>query len=636
MKKLYYYIRQSLSLKLGLGVLLFSMLIFSASLGLLYNRSRQYVKQQTVERARAELRVVSQQVASLLSTVETAASSNKWLITDHLTPDSLLSLTRRIVALNRNVSGCSITMEPGTFPQYGRYFSAYSVRDGDSIITVREAPYEYFDKKWYKEPREKGAPCWVDPFDDYNEGTLSAKDIIASYCMPVYDDRQRFIGVITTDLSMPLLKKTVDVETRYRGGFFQLIGKDGHFYVHRDSSCVNKSVFDDTITNKQTDLIALGHEVTSGLTGARFVNIFGSPGLVCFQPIEGTDWRIALVCPERSFLHRYNNLTFLIIPLIVFGLLLILLFCHRIVRNALIPVRHLEVQAQRIADGYYDERIARTDRLDAVGRLQNSFSLMQSSLNQHISEIRRANADIAHRNEEMVRARQLAEESGRQKVAFIQDISHQVRTPLNIVMGFSQVLRDNFGELQPEEVRRIADMMRHNTLTLHRMIQMLYDSSDTGISEEKNSFIFEDVACNRIVRKCIKVTQGQFPDIRPINFVSELPDSYTINTSYTYFKRALRELLFNAAKFSDGEHISAQITGDGHVVRFIVTDTGPGIPEAYRDQMFEFFSKFNPLSEGLGLGLPLVRMHTNSLGGKLIYDTDYKGGCRFIIEMPAK
>jgi C4-dicarboxylate-specific signal transduction histidine kinase len=71
-----------------------------------------------------------------------------------------------------------------------------------------------------------------------------------------------------------------------------------------------------------------------------------------------------------------------------------------------------------------------------------------------------------------------------------------------------------------------------------------------------------------------------------------------------------------------------------HSVRFIVEDQGLGIAEAYREQMFVPFTKVNELSEGLGLGLPLSKRHSQNLGGDLIFDTSYHEGCRFILELP--
>ena len=97
------------------------------------------------------------------------------------------------------------------------------------------------------------------------------------------------------------------------------------------------------------------------------------------------------------------------------------------------------------------------------------------------------NEETAKRNEELVHAKKLVEKAIHQKTAFVQDISHQIRTPLNIVMGFSQVLRDCGDELPHEEVKQLTGLMNRNVKLLNRMVLMLLDSSDVGLSEEMKS-----------------------------------------------------------------------------------------------------------------------------------------------------
>ena len=125
------------------------------------------------------------------------------------------SIGRRIVALSTNIDGCSITMEPDFYPPSVGRFSAYTVRKGDSIITQREGDYDYYSKVWYRTPKEQQRPCWINPFNDYNAGTLSNDDIIVSYCIPLTDKTGRFIGVISTDLSMTWLTKTIEEDKPY-------------------------------------------------------------------------------------------------------------------------------------------------------------------------------------------------------------------------------------------------------------------------------------------------------------------------------------------------------------------------------------------------------------------------------------
>lgn len=553
MGKLTNKIRRSIATKLSLGIVLMAIPVFVICVGLLFVQSLYNLKKETDERAASTLKAMELRKASFMSTVETATNSSDWLIKECMQPDLLLELTRRVVMLNANVDGCSITLEPDVLPQAGRYFSAYSVRKGDSVVTVREGSYDYYEKIWYSTPKKMGRACWVGPYDDYNEGTLSAGEHITSYCKPLYDDNGKLLGVIATDLSAQRLAETVDEEKAYA------------------ESKVNIS--------------------------------------------------------------RYYRLAGLIIVLILLGLLLILFFTRQIVGFAIRPVRNLLVQTQRMAEGDYSQQIAYSKKGNVVSRLQNSFARMQSSLNQHISEIQQVNEETAKRNDELAHARKLVEKAIHQKTAFVQDISHQIRTPLNIVMGFSQVLRDCGDEMPPEEVKQLTGLMNRNVKLLHRMVQMLLDSSDVGLSEEMKSLKEEHVLVNKTARDCISNVYAQFPD-SSIAFATSISDQFSLHTNKLYLVRSLRELLYNAAKYSDGKHIILRVAKIGKMLRFVVEDKGPGIDKAYMNQMFVPFTKVNNLSEGLGLGLPLTKRHAENLGGDMIIDTSYIEGCRIILELP--
>ena len=626
-------IRQSLAAKLGLGYLLLTIVIFVVSLGIFFIQSHYLIRKEAIERGHATLSVAAQRVVRHLTTVETATDINSWLATENLQPDSLLAYTHRITQLNPDVDGCSITTEPDIFPQYGRYFSAYTVRNGDSITTVREAPYEYFEKVWYKTPKAKGHACWVDPFDDYTPGTLSATDMIASYCKPLYDGSGRFVAVISTDLSLPKLSKAITAERPYPHSYFVMIGEEGYYFVHPDSAKLfHHTIFDSAKGNAKSDIVMLGHEMTTGKTGYMKMHIDGRSCIVSYQPVPHTPWSIALVSPESDIFSHYTRLLLILIPLTVVGILIILLLCRRAVNHAIKPLKQLLSQSHIITSGNYEATtIAHSSRTDVVGALQNSFATMQESLSRHVASIREGNAELERRNKELEHARELAEKGSRQKTAFIQNVTHQVRTPLNIIMGFSQVLRDNASQLPEEELRNVTNLVNYNMVTLYRMAGMLYDSSDNW--KEELFPLDDDVPCNAVTRQAIADTQRQYPDMR-IDFHTDVPDTLTIRSSYLYMLRCLRELLYNAGKYSNPKQVTMRITQTDRTIRFVCEDLGPGIAEAELENLFKPFSKTDDLSEGLGLGLPLTKRHCRRLGGDLTLDTTYHDGCRFVIELP--
>ena len=211
MKQILRYIQQRLSLRLGLVIVLIITVVFTLLFGLFFYGSKRYIQRAAIERASQLLDNTAERINGIMDETETVTNFMAQTTPRHLVPDSLLVFTHRTVAENAFLTGFAISMEPDFFPEMGRYYSAYSLRhrpnDGDSIAvdsitTVREGPFEYFDAVWYKTPRTLGTSCWVDAFDDYNEGTLSSPDIMTSYCCPMRDADGRYIGSITASLTL--------------------------------------------------------------------------------------------------------------------------------------------------------------------------------------------------------------------------------------------------------------------------------------------------------------------------------------------------------------------------------------------------------------------------------------------------
>ena len=363
---------------------------------------------------------------------------------------------------------------------------------------------------------------------------------------------------------------------------------------------------------------------------------------VFYDELPDTDWTLALICPDSEFEKSYRQLAHIAYFLFIGGLLLILIICYLLTRHTIKPLHKLLAHTKNIVSGKYAEGIPRSNRKDAIGRLQNSVVVMQQSLLEHVDSIRKTGEETKKHNEELARAQMLAEEGVQKKAIFIQNVSHQMRTPLNIVMGFADVLGESLAAqqdsasqslLQDAELADITETMTHNAIHLRRMVQMLYDSSEYGTSQELFSGKSEYVTINNIAQECIEYTRERFPKTT-INFESNIPPRAVVKTNHLYLMRTLRELLFNAAKYSDGQHIMLRISETISTIRFTVEDVGPGIPSDTLGMIFKPFGKVDDLSEGLGLGLPLAKRHALSLGGDLLYDADYHDGCRFILEVP--
>ena len=121
------YIRQSLSRRLSLIVVLIATIIFVAAIGFMFIESRKAVRDEAISRATEVLDNTVLRVNSLLDRVVIATDNFEWLPVRHLnTPDSIFTYSRRILLCNPDLNGCSISFEPNIFKDKGRYFSAYS------------------------------------------------------------------------------------------------------------------------------------------------------------------------------------------------------------------------------------------------------------------------------------------------------------------------------------------------------------------------------------------------------------------------------------------------------------------------------------------------------------------------------
>ena len=618
------HIRQSLSTKLCLDILFVVVLIFSLSLGFLYWQSRNIIRQEAIDEASHVLDNTALRVKGYMVEVETATRNILWLVNLHThDQDSLLKYTHRIVANHYGFSAYSVRLDN------------HSTTEKDSVVTVREAEYDYYNKVWYKTPRQKRTACWVDPFDDYNEGTLSNPELIASYCIPLNDREGKFIGVISTDLSLNRLTETITAEHPYEHSYFMMLGTDGHYFVHPDTTkLLKQTIFTGTDPREHTDVVTLGYEMTNGRTGHMEVKLDGKQHIVLYRPLEGTQWSVALVCPSNELLRGYNSLNYILLPLLVIGLLLLGMGCHRIVKHFIQPLGLLAAELRQIGHGDYEKRLPPSQRTDLIGQLQNSFCEMRRSISQHIRDAEQAKQETEQRTTELEQATQLARQASEQKTQFMQDMSHQIRTPLNIVHGFAQVLRDENVEMTDDEKRQIADTMYVHTNNLDYMVSKLLTAS--LIESHQTISTGDSVGCNDVAREAFENVSGLMNHTAEMHLDSHVGDELTIPTNRHHLLIVLTELLANALHFTREGSVTMRIEATADVVNFTIEDTGPGIPPDKADFIFEKFTKLDMFTEGLGLGLFLCRRVIMLMGGTLTYDPQYTGGSRFVTSLPLR
>lgn len=242
---------------------------------------------------------------------------------------------------------------------------------------------------------------------------------------------------------------------------------------------------------------------------------------------------------------------------------------------------------------------------------------------------------------ELEKDKEEANEASKAKTDFLSNMSHDIRTPMNAIIGFSEsLLTENMPINQKSEVQSIYDAAS----TLLGIINNILDVSriESG-KEEKKETTYE---MRKVVMQLSSVITAKLDQNKVklnINISSDVP-KFMIGDELKIYQ-ILMNILSNAAKYTNEGHIDFNITsenvGDMATVKFSVADTGIGIKESDYDKLFVKFSRIHNQEnynevEGTGLGLVITKKLVELLGGTISFTSKYKVGTTFTVVLPQK
>ena len=398
MKRIIAYIRRKLSVRVSLWVVFFAAIIFNVALGFLFYQAREAVRQEAINSATQILDKTSLRVEGILNRVEVASNMTRWLVQRHPDKaDSMFVYSRGALLNNPDFYTCSIAFEPYYFKDKGRYFSAYTKHIGDSLRTIQGGSdhYQYFFADWYLMPQLLDKPCWTEPYMDLDAPT-NTFEMVTSYCQPIKDKNDQFIGVINTSLSITWLSQTISAVKPYPNSYSIMIGRGGTYFVHPDTTKITRqTIFTQTMEQPDTALTALGYAMQRGEEGMKHMNIDGKDCYVFYKPLGQTGCSMAIVCPESDIFGGFDCLRNSVRAIVLVGLLLMLYLFIRIITRELQPLRRLADEAETIASGQFDAMLPDFKRIDEIGQLSHSFGNMQQSLVKYIDELKNTTAQKA-------------------------------------------------------------------------------------------------------------------------------------------------------------------------------------------------------------------------------------------------
>lgn len=232
-------------------------------------------------------------------------------------------------------------------------------------------------------------------------------------------------------------------------------------------------------------------------------------------------------------------------------------------------------------------------------------------------------------------ANKKAEIANAAKTRFVQNMSHEVRTPLNAIVGFSQLLSLPDDALTPEEKQEFSNHIMNNTKILIMLLEDILNTTDMDKGEYK--ITYDEGEVHFMCQAAISSSEHRLHSGVEMFYEPESQEPFSFRTDPQRVQQILINLLTNACKHTlKGKIVlSSSLTAKPGFVTFSVTDTGPGVPANQAEAIFDRFTKLNSFVQGTGLGLSICREIATLMGANVYLDTAYTGGgARFIFEVP--
>jgi PAS domain S-box-containing protein len=271
---------------------------------------------------------------------------------------------------------------------------------------------------------------------------------------------------------------------------------------------------------------------------------------------------------------------------------------------------------------------------DAFGADDLSFYMAIAGQLGVALENARLYAEVRHQAEELGAAVAKLQELDRLKSEFIQNVSHELRSPLALIRGYADLLdRGDLGSLQVEQKQPVSVIARRA-----QMLGDLVEDITLILEAEAHSPDVEPVALDELIQAAVEDFQIAAHEaqlrLQP-EIALNLPP---VRASATYLRRVLDNLLGNAVKFTpEGGLITVRAARDGDRVVLEVSDTGIGIPPEEQERVFERFYQVDGSSKrrygGVGLGLALVKELVESCGGSIALESQVNEGSTFVVKL---
>jgi signal transduction histidine kinase/DNA-binding response OmpR family regulator len=345
-----------------------------------------------------------------------------------------------------------------------------------------------------------------------------------------------------------------------------------------------------------------------------------------------------------TFARRKHFITALAVVVLLLVLYLWIAFYSSVMRT----VTQLKDASDRMVGGSMGQVVALETR-DELGQVVTSFNNIATRLRSEWTQAREeseraraAETQLREREQELVRAKNAAEEANHAKSQFLANMSHELRTPLNAIIGYSEMLQEECEDIGQQDF--IPDLKKIHAAGKH-LLGLINDILDLAKIEAGKMTLYRETFDVKSVVEDVATTVHPLVQKNANTLKIDMgPDAGTMHSDATKLRQCLFNLLSNASKFTERGTITLRVSRaaaeNGSMLEFEVRDTGIGITPEQVAKLFQPFTQADASTTrkygGTGLGLGLTRRFCELMGGSITVASEPGSGSTFTMKLPAE
>nr|WP_319399161.1 sensor histidine kinase [uncultured Carboxylicivirga sp.] len=454
----------------------------------------------------------------------------------------------------------------------------------------------------------------------------------------IMGDIENPIGIAGVGIDPSMLVEEFNKTKTSQNTRLWLIDDEGKIIMSEDTKEINYSL------NTIIDNISLDAIINSSYSSyIQHLKIKNERYELASLVVGNTNYRMVMMIPQKELLSILDiiRLNTIWLSLIILALTLILVtFVSNRITN---PLIRLSSFANKLWDNQLHIKIDPDliDRKDEIGHLAHSFESMQQQLTEVIDRLNKTNkklnieqSQLRNTNQQLEQALEKVSESERLTKSFLANISHEVRTPMNSIMGFGQLLEVE--DLGSTVLNSYANIIVRNSQQLLSILNNLIEVSKMDSGMTKPHLI--SISAKQLVSDIYDLfTYASSKETTIINQSTGITEDIVFESDQLLIRQVLNNLLSNAIKYTRAGTITIGFKTNKESIVFYVSDTGIGISEEDIKSIFEPFwqvDQTTTINEGAGLGLAISKRIADILNGQLWAESKPNKGSTFYVSLP--